>query len=60
MTRQEEILQLCKDIACLWRPEDRLLFYVEARLERLAVLGATPPWALGQAEHQARERRHGE
>jgi hypothetical protein len=44
MTRQEEITQLCKEVCYLWRPEDRLLFYVERRLHRLAVLEARPPW----------------
>jgi hypothetical protein len=39
---EERIAQLLRDLRYLWRPEDRLLRYVEARLVELARLGVSP------------------
>jgi hypothetical protein len=38
-TVQERIAQLQRELRWLWRPEDRLLRYVQTRLVELAHLG---------------------
>jgi hypothetical protein len=39
---QERITQLQQELRYLWRPEDRLLTYVQLRLAELAQLGVVP------------------
>jgi hypothetical protein len=41
--RTQRIDQLRRDIRYLWRPEDRLLTYVQERLLELAALGVDDP-----------------
>jgi hypothetical protein len=41
--RTQRIDQLRREIRYLWRPEDRLLDYVQERLEQLAMLGCDDP-----------------
>ena len=44
-TPQTRVGQLCQELRYLWRPEDRLLGYVQVRLVELATLGVQDPWA---------------
>jgi hypothetical protein len=41
--RNARIAQIYQELRYLWRPEDRLLTYVQARLVELARLGAAAP-----------------
>jgi hypothetical protein len=44
LTPQQRIAQIQRELHGLWRPADRLLWYVETRLHALELLGGVPPW----------------
>ena len=53
--KQERIAQLQRELQGLWRPEDRLLAYVQTRLVELAHLGGEPPSAARRDAVQAQD-----